>query len=319
MIREPPHQYPFYDDRYVTPPPPVPDIKNVNYELFRTPKSIFDYFDENMEGCKEYKKKMAFAVWSAINRHIRSHYLVIGESGSGKTELFRVLKKAYPNTVIFDTSSCSPKSYKGTSTLTDAFINIDPTKPFFICFDEFDKCLAKGNNGDLGFQLQNECLKLLEADGPIFVGDEKDRKIISDISNSNLFFAGAFSALKKERKSCLGFNSSSVTSKDAPITKDEVIEKGILTNEFVGRLNGGIIQLPPMTNERALRMLEDPRYSPAERLAKEYGISISLSHDKAVELASGTERYGMRQIYSTLSEIISESLFEDPNASTIHI
>ncbi len=66
-------------------------------------------------------------------------------------------------------------------------------------------------------------------------------------------------------------------------------------------------------------MLEDPRYSPAERLAKEYGISISLSHDKAVELASDTERYGMRQIYSTLNEIISDSLFEDPDTSSINI
>lgn len=316
MIREPPDYYQWYDDRFI--PPPV-NMDNVDFGLFRTPKSVYEFLDSNMQGCEDYKRKMSVMIWSSINRNIRNHALIIGESGTGKTELFRVLKKAYPNTVIFDTSSCSPKSYKGTSTLTDAFINIDPTKPFFICFDEFDKCLAKGNNGDLGFQLQNECLKLLEADGPIFVGDEKNRKIISDISNSNLFFAGAFSALKKDRKSCIGFGASATTSKDSPITKDDVIENGVLTNEFVGRLNGGIIQLPPMTNERALRMLEDPRYSPAERLAKEYGISISLSHDKAVELANGTERYGMRQIYSTLNEIISESLFEAPNASTIHI
>lgn len=316
MIREPPDYYQWYDDRFI--PPPV-NMENVDFDLFRTPRSIYFYLNERMEGCEDYLRKMSVMIWGAINRHVRHHAMIIGESGTGKTMLFRILKEAYPNTVIFDSSACSPQTYKGTSTLSDAFINLDPTKPCFICFDEFDKCLAKGDNGDLGFMMQNECLKLLEADGPIYVGDERNRKMISDISNSNLFFAGAFSALKKDRKSCIGFGASATTSKDSPITKDDVIENGILTNEFVGRLNGGIIQLPPMTNERALRMLEDPRYSPAECLAKEYGISISLSHDKAVELANGTERYGMRQIYSTLTEIISESLFEDPDTSTIYI
>lgn len=311
------NQFPWWDDRNVPPPKPNSRVNSINFDLFRTPKTIYDYFDLNMQGCEEYKRKLSVAIWSAINKNIRTHYLVIGESGCGKTEVFRVLKQIYPNVVIHDSSNSSPKSYKGNNTLSDAFLNINPSLPSFIVFDEFDKCLSRGNNGDLGYMMQTECLKYLEADEPIYAGGEKDPHQV-DISKTNLFFVGAFSALKKDRKSCLGFGSSAVESKDAPITFDDIVDSGTLTNEFIGRING-IIQLPAMNNERALQIIKDPRYSPAKRLSNLYGVPIIISDEKAIELASSVEKYGMRQVYSKLNEIISESLFEDPDTTTINI
>ena len=184
--------------------------------------------------------------------------------------------------------------------------------------DEIDKAFAKGNSGELGAMMQAECLKYLEADGPIFVGEERNRRLI-DISLTNLIFVGTFSSLKKDRRSCLGFGPSTAGSKDAPVTQEDIIEYSPLTNEFIGRLSGGIIQLPPMTNERALKMIKDIRYSPAKQLEDRYGVSICISDKKARELASGVEKYGMRRVFSAINELISDSLFEDPDSTTICI
>ena len=68
-----------------------------------------------------------------------------------------------------------------------------------------------------------------------------------------------------------------------------------------------------------MQIIRDPRYSPVGKLSNQYGIRIDISDEKVIELASDVEKYGIRQVYSKLNEIISDSLFDDPDISTINI
>lgn len=318
--REPP-LFPWWHDQCVFDSHPIPKDKTlVGFEsdspIFETPKSIKAHFDKQLYGCEEYKRAIATAIWSSLNRNIKSNFLIVGESGCGKTELARIVSQVYSNTVIFDASQCSPKSYKGNATLSDTLLNIDTrpsAPPAWVFIDEFDKALAKA---ELGAMLEAELLKFTEG-AEIFVGEDKSRKLV-DTSKVNFVFMGTFAALKKNRSQGIGFNAD-YSPKEAPITKETIVTSGLLSNEFLGRINGGIIQVEPMTNEKAMQLLMDERYSPVERLSKQYRVNLNLTPDKYLELANMTSKYGVRGIYAELQSKINDALFEDASITTITI
>ena len=305
--------HPWWDDRVE-----LTKTTAVSFDesIFATPKSIYNYFDSKIYGCDEYKKKMSVAIWSSLHHDIKSNFLVIGESGCGKTELARVLKEIYPNTAIFDASNASPKAFKGNNSLSDCLLSVDTTQKPWVFIDEFDKCILKGSN--VGSMMADEILKLAEG-AQIYVGEDKQRKLV-DTSLVNCVFLGSFSELKKNREVNIGFCSSGNSiSKDSPIIRTDILASGILSNEFLGRMNFGIIQLPSMTPNVAKEILKDARYSPVTRLAKQYGISISIHPNHIEELANMTPEYGVRGIYSELQERICNALFEDSETTTIEL
>lgn len=309
------HPYKWWDDRAT-----ISDatIAGVRYDkaIFANPKSIYAYFDSKIYGCDDYKRKMAVAIFNAIHKRIKTNFLIIGESGCGKTELARVLKEAYPNTVIFDSSNASPKSFKGNNSITDCLLNINDTQPAFVFIDEFDKCLFKGS--EIGSMLESELLKLAEG-AQVFVGDDKHRKVF-DTALVSFIFMGTFAQLKKERSITIGFNSSTnFVEKESPISKDDIVDSGIISNEFIGRLNGGIIQLPAMTPDKVKAMLSDSRYSPVSRLERQYNLTINLTPNRIDELANLTPKYGVRGIYAELQEKIGEAMFENSDLRSVTI
>lgn len=192
--------------------------------------------------------------------------------------------------------------------------NIDPSTSSFIFIDEFDKAISK----DLGVQIEYEILKMLEG-SEVYVGESNssNRKVV-DTSKCNFILLGTFAHLKKDTKRAMGFNPVSEPIEPL-ITKQALIDAHILSNELLGRLNGGIIQLDSMTSEQALELLTEPRYSPIQRLSRDYGINIQVSPDKYAELADLTLKYGVRGIYSELTSRINDALFEDSSIKELTI
>ena len=317
-IREPTDftNFPWWDDRNnCIPKEPIrKDPLEIN-RIFSTPKSIYDYFDKHLFGCEKYKRTIATAIWSSLKKNIKSNFIVIGESGCGKTSLAHIVQEIYENTTIFDASSISPKGYKGNATFSDALLSIDTSPnalPAWIFIDEFDKVLAKN---ELGVMLEAEILKCIEG-AQIFVGDEKSRQLV-DTSRVNFVFLGTFAHLKKERKHNIGF-SSVYSPNETTFDKSLLTESKMLSNEFLGRINE-IITLEPMTNEKALQLLSQPHISPISKLSKQYGINLQVSPEKYEELANMTTRYGIRGIYSELTARINDALFEDSSIKELTI
>ena len=96
-------------------------------------------------------------------------------------------------------------------------------------------------------------------------------------------------------------------------------DSGALSNEFLGRLNGGILEVEPMDEEKALNLLKDHRYSPVDHLAKEYKMQIKLTPEKQLELVRMVSKFGIRGIYSELQNRINDALFEDCTIQTLTI
>ncbi len=71
--------------------------------------------------------------------------LFAGPTGSGKTEIWRVLAREFPQIYIFDSSSLTNEGWKGSNKLSAHFRNMDPRirEKAIIVFDEFDKMLEQ--------------------------------------------------------------------------------------------------------------------------------------------------------------------------------
>ncbi len=288
-------------------------------DIFFTPRSIYEYFDSQVYGCSEYKKAISTAIWTSLQMKTKANFLVVGPSGCGKTELARVFSKIYYNTIIFDASTVAPVSYKGNATITQCLLEVDTSElalPPWIFIDEIDKAILK--NSELAPMILNELLKMIEG-GTIRVGtDEKNSRLV-DTSRINFVFLGTFANLKKEQKKSFGFVSGpdGQTENSNMITRENLHKSTSLSNEFLGRINGGIIEVEPMNEERALKILSDPRYSPISRLEQMYHIRIKVTDKKLRELAGMTSRFGVRGIYSEIQSLINNAIFEDCTLKSI--
>lgn len=314
--------YSWWDDRRNNPMTITRDVEKEKKEenIFETPKSIYNYFDSQLFGCEEYKKAMATAVWSALKLRTKTNFLVIGPSGCGKTELARIFAKVYYNTTIFDATSATPVSYKGNVTISESLLQVDTSEnaqPPWVFIDEVDKAILKDN--ECGPMIMNELLKMTEG-GKLYVGrDERHRELV-DTSKVNFVFLGTFSALKKERKNSIGFSAGTeIVSKSSPITRNSLHESGLISDEFLGRINGGILEVEPMDEIKAAKLLEDERYSPIKRLEKMYRVNIEVTEEKRHELVAMTSKYGVRGIYSELQSRINDAIFEDCTVKDIII
>ena len=314
--------YSWWDDRLKQEAPIRRDEEKEREKahIFDTPKNIYNYFDSEVYGCHEYKKALATAVWSSLRLHTKTNFLVIGPSGCGKSELARVLKKIYYNTVIFDATSVSPVTYKGTATISQCLLEVDTedySVPPWIFIDEVDKALI--GRRELGPMVMNELLKMMEG-CELYAGADERHRVRVDSRRANFVLLGTFNGIKKEHKNPIGFCAGDdAETAVTHVTRDMLCKSNILSNELLGRINGGILEVEPMDEKKAEAILSDKRYSPITRLEQKYRIHIDVTEEKWKELIGMTSKYGVRGIYSEIQSRINDALFEDCNANSILI
>lgn len=179
----------------------------------------------------------------------KSHMLITGPSGTGKTEMVNIISKklGIPYFKV-DSPQYTSEGYVGKSVysmlsglLTAANNDLNKAEHGILIIDEIDKKLTEGVNGK---EVLNAMLKMMDREVvEVDIGHGyQEKKVMFDTSNLTIIFMGAFADLYaskvKEKKKGIGF--STTTEKDenkekVSITNDDLIKAG-MPAEFLGRI-----------------------------------------------------------------------------------
>ena len=294
------------------------------------PRDIRKALDRNI--IKQDKAKDAVSI--AIANHYRrmkntlikkSNILLIGPSGTGKTEIGRsvatFLKVPF---LCVDASNYTARGYQGLD--IDAIIHelylvagsdIHAAETGIVMIDEIDKIAKKdGLDGGVGTtSVQQQLLKVME--DHVVRLPLKDGEVIR-IDTSNILFicAGAFVGLDKiiennnRGVAKMGFNQDSEKKDKATnkLTSEHLVKFGLIP-EFLGRLPV-VTQTEDLTEDDFLRILVEPEHSFIKQkieLFKMYNVTLSFSEEFLREVVKEAllKKTGARGLGSVLEERLS--------------
>ena len=315
--------------------PPVKKKRRRLPTIQETEKFILD----TVKGQDEQVRSIVTAAYRSIKfDNIKSKVLIIGKSGTGKTEIMRQLAKKLGRVFVTeDANEFTQEGYYGRDVseivmdlLQEANNDIEEAQKGIIFIDEIDKkagCATETRDVS-GRGVLNSLLKLVEGKVmkvPAPLDEWKDGPETYDFDTSKLiiFFAGAFDGIdaiakKRTHSSTLGFSSNSSngtkTGKSTlKYTKEDLIEYGF-PEEFVGRIDT-IVQMNELSESVLVQILETSKASAIksyEKALKKYKIVLkydkSLLEDIAKKAAS--RHTGARELMNVVNYIFDRILYE---------
>ena len=319
------------DDEPESEPDPEPepesklDYNKIRDTLYHSPKTVFDLLSERVYGNDEYKRTLSTLVWKAYNwQPPGGALLVVGPSGTGKTEAIRALR-SYGNITCVNAASLTPTGYRGPS-LTSALRSLKFTRTDTngrkngrpICvWDEADKLFQKAQTAWNDSGLIFELLKLIDGGCFIDIGDDR-KHIMIDPSDITHIFLGSFSALTDTKKSQpIGFNA---VHEDEPkyLTEEQVMST--LPPELQGRISK-IVMLNGFTEQDYRNIMLSNRYSPVRRISDDTFIDIKISKQLAEKIANDAyqSKKGVRAMWSAVQAYVDGVLFDKPDTKYIYM
>ena len=289
-------------------------------ERLSSPQKIYDWLTKHIYGQEKAVRAAAMLLYN--HRHGRKrNILFIGQTGCGKTEIWRVCKRLYPDICIIDSTMITGEGWSGSFKVSSIFENMSRRKAeeAIIVFDEFDKlCEPKvGSTGtNHSFIVQNELLKLIE-------GTTVHLKNFSiDTSKISFVFCGSFECLTEKKADSeavqsIGFGANPEKKEAYRVYEDalqaaDLVKYAGMRQEIAGRINQ-IVQLSPMTAGAYKEILKDDQMSPLRQLERQYGIKLCLDGDTEQKLVQEAEatRMGVRYLRSRIQQMLDEQMFRD--------
>ncbi|MBQ2409324.1 MAG: AAA family ATPase [Bacilli bacterium] len=302
-------------------------------------KEVFEMMDENLIG----RSATIDALLSVIdrtdnisNKSKKKSAIIIGPTGTGKTETFRQLKKALPNrpVIIVDTNQLTQEGYVGgtieknvlLSLLLECNNDLEKARHGIVIFDELDKRADTSKTGDEnvnGGAVQNQLLKFME--GTVYdVPVGRNQTVKFDTSDLVVMACGAFqeifNSIEEEvvkKKGTLGFSMEAakesrsqdevLKEKYMSISTSDLEDYGI-SSQLIGRFETVIIFPPHTVNE--LIELETNKSTSNLQCEIEYfgknGVEVVWEESFIEEAAK--EAYKLKTGGRALSNIISNCL-----------
>lgn len=288
------------------------------------PKELYAFLKKSIYGQDKALKKVATGVYQHYymsSKRMKANMLIMGPTGTGKTEIARQLTRFLDQPVLIeDTSIYTPAGYKGKD-LDDMIQDLfdlceqdkEKTENAIIILDEFDKVTTQvDHESKLHLATQQALLKILEGK-KVSVRNIKERKI-EYINTSRILFIcmGSFSTNTDYRQiNNIGFilhSNDSIKSHN-----DKLLMNGLIP-ELLGRFPY-IIELEPLTKSRLYDLIMKSDIS----FLKEYSAMFYLQNME-IEWSEKTVRQlceeaykrqtGVRGVQQAIQEIIEDFIFE---------
>ena len=284
------------------------------------PVEINKYIKRFIYKQDKYAKNLSLFLYNHISNR-SSVMLVSGPPGNGKSFGAELLKKIYPETILWDASNMVQDGYKGSNKVTDIVKAAIKMQHPIIVLDEFDKiCVPDISSSEVNHNaaLQGEFLKLFEGGGDMIIGEKEETKKIVNTKNWSWLLLGSFSMKAKDKAgknstSGLGFGAikEEVKPYSKTLTIQDLMDFGMIT-EVASRITK-ICATDILSVEDFKYLITKHENNPVKAVERDYGIKLNLSEDEIDMMAEECYESGLgiRNIKAKLREIADELIFNE--------
>lgn len=275
-------------------------------------------------------EKIVTTIWvNTRKKGIHNNILLIGNTGVGKTEIFRNISKLlnipFYQTSIADTTKTGYRGRSVNDILVELVLacekDVKKAENAIVFLDEFDKKAADNSEANLNEGVQQELLTILE-DGIVTLnlGSDYIPEIIK-LNTKNITFigAGAFDGILKLReKKNIGFGDRSTEKlSNYKQVKNEDIVKFGFKPEIVGRFQT-IVILNDLNKQDLITIMRKSKNNILEnqiRLINESGVEVCITEDAINAIAENAikKKTGARGLESAISDLFSKALYQISN------
>lgn len=260
---------------------------------------------------------------------IKSSFLLVGNTGVGKSEILRRFCEIINVPIIrINTSNCIPNGWRGEKITDHIGFHINDDNDIIkmqyavIAFNEFDKIthyekkIASSNGSEWDADMQRDILKFFDKDYEILI-EKNEKKYKLPVNNLLLCFDGAFSGIEKiieSRKNLrsIGFNKLQVKKEESNLLQQlnsSDLEKFGYMPELLGRI-GSFFVLNPITEDLVYEIIttaSDNILKAHKSECERYGFHLEFT-DKAIrkisKIASETT-LGLRSVKNILTTLMA--------------